>query len=216
VSLSVTSLALARGVLKTMMLKKLTVAVCALLPIGMIGLGGGAFLAQKSKAQHHAPPAAASGQNAQTAAKTNPPKPPEVDLLVQQLLEAARKHYEFRDESYAKDRIAVVRYVDACQQLEMIELKTAKSDSERIAIRQRHVDRLKEIENREKADATAGRAAEADLAVATLRRMQAELDLKIGQTKGSDIDSLLRRLSELERKVDQLQKERGEKPAISK
>ncbi|MFI5456597.1 MAG: RNA polymerase sigma factor [Isosphaerales bacterium] len=32
--------------------------------------------------------------------------------------------------------------------------------------------------------------------------------------RGSDIDSLLRRLRELERKVDQLQKERSEKPAI--
>jgi len=47
----VTSLELAQGVIKTMMLKKLTAIGCALLPIGMIGLGAGAFLVQKSRAQ---------------------------------------------------------------------------------------------------------------------------------------------------------------------
>ena len=90
VSLSVTSLALARGVLKTMMLKKLTVAVCALLPLGIIVLGGGAFLVQRSRAQDHAPPAAALGQGARPTATTDPPNPAEVDPLVQQLLEAAQ------------------------------------------------------------------------------------------------------------------------------
>ena len=54
-----------------------------------------------------------------------------------------------------------------------------------------------------------------DVADVTLQRMQAEFDLKTNPTKSSDIDSILRRLRELERKVDQLQKERGEKPAIS-
>lgn len=93
----------------------------------------------------------------------------------------------------------------------MIELKTAKNDAERIAIRQRHFDQLQVVENREKADLEDGRGTVADLAEATFHRLEAELDLKTSQTKSSDIDLLLRRLSELERKVDQLQKERLEK-----
>jgi len=213
-SLSVTSLTLARGVLKTMMLKKLTVIACALFPLGLIVLGGGAFLAQKSKAQDQAPPAAASAQDARPAAKTDPPKPAEVDPLVQQLLEAARQRVEAQRAFYEEGRITVDRFVDACQQLEIVELKTAKSDAEQLAIRQRHVGRLKEIETREKADLNLGRGTVADVAEVTFRRLQAELDLKISPTKSPDIDSLLRRVSELERKVDQLQKQRGEKPSI--
>ncbi len=52
---------------------------------------------------------------------------------------------------------------------------------------------------------------EADVAEATWHRMQAEFGLKTTQARTSDIDLLLRRLSEFERKVDQLQKERLEK-----
>jgi len=216
VSLSVTSLALARGVLKTMMLKKLTVAVCGLLPLGIIVLGGGAFLVQRSRAQDHAPPAAASGQGARPAAETDPPRTAEVDPLVQQLLEAARKHLESRRHDFEVEPTRIDRYVDACQQLGMVELKTARSDAERLAIRQRHVDRLKEFENTEKTLFEQGVVRKGDVADITLQRMQAEFDLKTNPTKSSDIDSLLRRLSELERKVDQLQKERGEKPAVNK
>ena len=97
------------------------------------------------------------------------------------------------------------------EQLELVELMIATSDVERIAIRQRHFARLKEIESREKVEEEVGRGTEADVAEATWHRMQAEFGLKTTQARTSDIDLLLRRLSELERKVDQLQKERSEK-----
>jgi RNA polymerase sigma factor (sigma-70 family) len=213
-SLSVTSLELAQGVIKTMMLKKLTVIGCALLPIGMIGLGGGAFLVQRSKAQDPAPAAAASGQNARPAAKSDTPKPAEVDPLLQQLLEAARKRLELQRAYFNEGQITLDRYVNAFQQVGMIELKTARNDAERLAIRQRMLDRLKELEVQKKAEFTAGTASESDVVETTMRRLQAELDLKASQTKSSDVDSLLRRLTELERKVEQLQKERVYKPEI--
>ena len=202
------------AVLKTMMLKKLTLVACALLPLGMIVFGGGAFVVQKSRAQAQARPAAASGQNCAPAAHSEPPKPPEADPLVQQLLEAARKRLQAQRAYYEAGRITIDRYVDACQQLEMIELKTADNDAERIAIRQRHLDRLKEIETREKVEQKRGQVSKADVAEATWNRMRAELDLKTSLTKSSDIDSLLRRLGELERRVEQLEKDRREKPAI--
>ena len=150
VSLSVTSLALARGVLKTMMLKKLTVAVCALLPLGIIVLGGGAssFRDPGRRTTHHPRPpwVKVRGQPPQrtrriprksTPWSSNCSKP-------RKLLEGRRHDFEI------EGRTRIDRYVDACQKLGMVELKTARSDAERLAIRQRHVDRLKEFEKVEK------------------------------------------------------------------
>ena len=56
-----------------------------------------------------------------------------------------------------------------------------------------------------------GRGTKADLAEATTRRIEAELALhEAVNSKGStDLTPILRRLGELERKVEQLQKERG-------
>ena len=79
-----------RGVLKAMMLKKLTLAACALLPLGIIVLGGSAFVVQKSRAQDHAQTVAASRQDTRPAATTDAPTSAEVDPLIQQLLEAAQ------------------------------------------------------------------------------------------------------------------------------
>ena len=51
----------------------------------------------------------------------------------------------------------------------------------------------------------AAEATIADVAEAHYRRVQAEVDLKLNQRERSDIDSILRRLSDLERKVKELQ-----------
>src|SRR5262249_52507833 len=63
------SMALARGVLTTMMLKKLAIAACALLPLGIAAVGGGLVLIRASQAQDSQPaPAASPAPAAQSAA----------------------------------------------------------------------------------------------------------------------------------------------------
>lgn len=198
-----TSFLLAQGVLKTMLLKKLIVAACALVPLGMIALGGGVFVARQTQAQVQDPRALHPINNVQPAATKNQQKP--VDPLLQELLQAARQRYDAQRAYYEEGRITIDRFLDATQQLELAELRTAQTREDRLAVMQRHVDSLKEIERRERAELDIGRRSIADVAEAHYRRVQAEVDLKLNQRIRSDVDSILQRLDELERKVNDLQ-----------
>jgi outer membrane protein TolC len=90
-------------------------------------------------------------------------------------------------------------------------LRIAKTDAERLAVRQRHVDRITSMEHREDAQYKVGRGTFADVAEAHERRLEAELDLRLSQREVEELGTVLRRLSDLERKVEQLQKERAGK-----
>ncbi len=57
-----------------------------------------------------------------------------------------------------------------------------------------------------------GRGTVADVAEARLCRLQAEFDMKLNEKADAEMASLLRRVAELERKVEQLQKERRAGP----
>jgi len=205
VSVGSPSLLIAQGVLKTMMLKKLIVAACALMPLGMIALGGGMFLARKSQAQDQKPPAAASTKKAQADVPQVAPKPPDVDPLVKKLVEAARERFKAQKAYYEEGRITLDRFIDACRQLELAELTAASTEAERLAIKERAIRLLGEIEARERAELVVGRGTNADVAEIALRRTQAEIDLRTSQKEGSDLASILRRLSDLEQKVKELQ-----------
>jgi hypothetical protein len=194
-----------------MMLQKLTLAACALLPIGMLATAGGAFLARKSLAQDQGRPAATSNQSRPGIATKEAPKPVEVDPLIQQLLAAARQRFETQKAFYEQGRITLDRFVDACQQVESAELLAAKSDAERTAAKKRFVDLLKEIERREQAELTIGRGTRAEVAEIVLRRIQAEVAQKTAQQQADDIHAILDRLNALERRLDQLQRERAGK-----
>ena len=129
-------------------------------------------------------------------------KKPEVDSLVQQSLDAAIKRIEAQRAYYEEGRITLDRYIDACRELELAQLMAAQTGVERTAIKERHVVLLKEIEDREKAELTVGRGTDSDVGEAVQKRTQAETELKTEQ----DLPSILRRLIELERKVEELQR----------
>ena len=112
-------------------------------------------------------------------------------------LDAQRAYYE-------EGRITIDRFLDANKQFQLAEISAAKTDSERLAAMQRYVSRLVEIERREQAELEAGRATVADVAEASYRRTEAQLDLEFARTEGGGTASILLRLRELERKVDQL------------
>jgi len=204
-------LSLVEGVLKSMLLKKVLIALCALLPLGMIAIGGGSLFARKSRAQDQRQPAATSPQDKATATQNGAPKTDDIDRLVQELVQAARARLEAQKVYYEEGRLTLDRFVDAVKQLELAELRIAKTDEDRLPIRQRFLDRLKEVEVREKAELVAGRGTVADAAEAVQQRLEAELDLKLRQKERDEMAKLIRRVSDLERKVEQLQKERAGK-----
>jgi RNA polymerase sigma factor (sigma-70 family) len=211
-SSSAISMALAQGVLTTMMLKKLAIVGCVFLSFGMVSMGGGALLVRASRVQGPGRVPAATQAQPTKPAVADAPKPDEMDPLLQELLKAARDRVEAQRAYYEQGRITIDRFIDSLANLEKVQLMTAKTDAERTAIRQRLVDLLKEIENRENAELQVGRGTDADLAEARQRRLEAEYESKVSAKEAAEKATLLRRLSELERKVDEIQKKLGEKP----
>jgi RNA polymerase sigma factor (sigma-70 family) len=205
------SMLLAQGVANAMMLKKLILIACALFPIVTVAVGTGVFLARRTHAQVQKASTAAAAPDVPQATAKAPLPVDEVDRLAELLLEAARKRIDAQRAYYEEGRITLDRFVDASKQLELAELRLAKTAADRLAVRQRHLDRIKEIESREKAALDVGRGTLADLAEAHERRLEAELELKLSQREAGEMAALLRRLNELERKVEQLQKERAGK-----
>jgi RNA polymerase sigma factor (sigma-70 family) len=205
-SVSATSLVLFQGVLRTMILKKLTLAAFVLVPIGVLATVGGPFLARRSQAQDQNRPVADSTQNRSPNGTNKRVKPADIDPLIQQLLAAARNRVEAQKAYYEEGRITLDRFVDACQQLESAELLAANTDAERNAAKKRFLDLLKEIENREQAELVVGRGTKADVAEIVARRIQTEVALKRSEQESIEIDRILRRLRALERKVEQLQR----------
>ena len=131
------------------------------------------------------------------------------DSRVIKLVDVARQRYEAQEAFYKKGRITIGRIADASLQLAEAELRTARTPYERVAIKKRHFDRLKKIEEREEVEVKDGRGTKADLAEATMRCVEAGMDLHdaIKFKNTPDLFLILRRLGELERKVAQLQKE---------
>ena len=126
------------------------------------------------------------------------------------LVDVARRRYEAQEAAHNEGRITIDRILDASLQLAEAELRTARTAYERMAIKKRHFDRLKRIEEREEVEVKEGRGTKADVAEAAMRCVEAEMDLRDAITVRStpDLSRILRRLNELERKVAQLQKDR--------
>jgi RNA polymerase sigma factor (sigma-70 family) len=197
---------LAQGVLKMMLIKKLLMFACTVTPI-LMAIGGGGYLVRRSHAQTHKPPTAALPPLQQATTKAVQPAD-DIDRLAHRLLAAARQRQDAQRAYYEEGRITIDRFVDANKQLALAELRLAKTDADRLAIRQRHVDRIRKILDREQTEMLAGRGTFADVSEAAERYSEAELDLKLNQREAGEMAAFTRRLNDLERKVDQLLKER--------
>jgi RNA polymerase sigma factor (sigma-70 family) len=202
--ISARSFSLAQGVLNTMLLNKVVLATCAALPLAIASLGGGLFLAQKLHAQDPKPRATPSTDAKPSARPQEKSEPSEIDRLREKVLEAARMRLDAQRAFYEEGRITIDRFLDASKQFQLAELTAAKTHPERLAAMQRYVNRLVEIEKREKAELEVGRGTIADVAEASYRRAEAQLDLELARTETGGTAAILRRLGDLERKVDQL------------
>jgi hypothetical protein len=187
-----------------MILKRLTVIAGMIVTLG-IGSGIGALLGDGPPVQDAPAAAAATGTFARTT-DADTTTQPEIDPLLKELIQAARRRLLAQKDCYRAGRITIDRYIAASSDLARIQLLAAKSDVERRAIRRRHVHLAKEVEAHEKAERDAGRGTVSDLAEAQQSRVQAEFDMKAGEQEDAEKASLLRRVAELERKVEQLRK----------
>jgi RNA polymerase sigma factor (sigma-70 family) len=202
------TLALAQGVLNMMALKKLIVMASVLVSLSAITIGGGVVWVRTSQAQ-------GSRQEAAKAPASDAPKTDtaakivedvEAVILVQNMLALARRRYDRVRHMYENAQVEYDRVLDAGEQLEKIELNAAKSTVQRREVLERSLSRLKAAEAIADARGKAARGGAADLDEAKLRRMQAELDLKTLANNPSDTASILKRLGDLERKVETLEK----------
>jgi hypothetical protein len=162
-----------------------------------------------TRAQDSRPAAAATSKQAvKPAYGAAAPKQPEIDPLLKELIDAARQRLKAQTAYYELGRIPLDRLIAASESLERVELLAAKTEGERRAIRLRRANLARDIERREEAELRGGRGTEADTAEARQARIQAQYALKAGEKEDAEKASLLHRISELERKVEQLQKDR--------
>jgi RNA polymerase sigma factor (sigma-70 family) len=202
------SVTLADGVLKTMKFKRLFVAACVIASIG-IGGGTGAFLIRSSRAQDHPTTAAPKGKPAPLpGVGEQPAKPPEIDPLLKRLINAARQRLDSQRAYYEEGRITIDRYIDASERLRQFELIAARNEAERMDARRRHLDLCNQILNREQAELLRGRGTVSDVAEAAQAYEEAKFEMKLGAEEDAEKASLRRRLTEVERKVEELEKAR--------
>jgi hypothetical protein len=135
-----------------------------------------------------------------------PAEPTDVDRQKQEILRLARRRFETRHQMYLKGELSLDQLINACEELEQIESSTLRVPEQRKAASERHLARLKEMESMAIAAVKAGNVAAFEVDGITIRRMQLELDLKSGKNDESALPAILRRLNELEKKVDQLEK----------
>lgn len=199
------SIVLADGVLQAMLIRKLTIVACVLATLG-IGTGAGISLVRRTPAQEA--PAARPAQ-ARARAAVVQPTVPDIDPKLKELIEATRKRVEAQKAYYEEGRMTLDRFIQGLVDLCDVELLAATTDAERSAVFRRKIDRLKEIEEREKGELAVGRGTEADVAESRQARLRAEFDLKVRQKEQAEKAALLHRIAELERKVAELQNERG-------
>jgi RNA polymerase sigma factor (sigma-70 family) len=211
-SLPAAALGLAQGVLSTMILKKLTIAGCVILSLGIATAGGGALLIRTSRAQDPKPGPAGTQPPTTKLSAVQAAKPADIDPKLEELLAAAKQRFEAQRAYYEEGRITIDRFIDSLERLEKVQLIAAKTDAERIEIRQRHLTLLAEVENRENAELKVGRGTTADVSEARQRHLEAEYEFQNINKEAAEKSAILRRLSELERKVDGLQRHQIEKP----
>jgi hypothetical protein len=190
-----------------MTLKRLRVVATSLVGLGAIATAGGLAVVAARGAQEAKPAVTAAIEQSKKpdgAAKAD--QQDELDVLVQQMIEVARSRFHHQRQHYELGRITVDRYIDACEQLKNAELTFAKSQQARNAIRRHFLTRLKDIESREKGDLDAGKSTDADLDEIRLRRLQVEIELQTASKEDDRLPTILKRMSDLERRVEELEK----------
>ncbi|WP_168222101.1 RNA polymerase sigma factor [Aquisphaera giovannonii] len=227
------SFPLARGVLKTMAWQKLIRAGLCLIPAASMIAGGAVIVARTGQGPAAVRVVAAQdvgkaiGKSddgkAEEAASGASEGTRKLDRTFSQpnpadLLEAARQRLEAQKAYYEEGRITLDRYVDASRAVMVAErILQEKGKSADRGPLLRHVQRLRDIEARERAELVAGRATVSDVAEIVQARVEAEIQLGNGDVSASQVQGevtrLRARVDALEKKLDDALKALGERPA---
>jgi hypothetical protein len=178
--------------------------------VGLAGLGG----AQDSSDSKRGGAAAAKG--AQVPVESQKPNQPTVHPLplpldvmlrgqAERRLNAARQRVDSQRAYYEEGRITIDRFIQACQLLFEVELEQATTREQRIIAAQNHMERLREVLNKEQAELVLGKGTVADVAEAQLAHELAAvalLNAHKGQSPG-DLQALQNRAETLEQKLEQ-------------
>jgi hypothetical protein len=192
-----------------MMLNKLAIAFCLSLVLETACLVGGMPMVRTAAAQDVAP--AAAQEPAQRDKLRDFALDSNLDAsdpMLLELLKASRERFDAQRAYYEEGRLTIDRFIDACKHLERARVLAAKNDVARIDIRKAHLKLLEEVENREKAELAIGKSTIADVSEIRQARLESEYELKAAIRDAAERASILRRLAELERKVDELVKQR--------
>ena len=189
-------------------LKKLSIVAAAVFALLTLTIGGGIAVVRTSQAQDAKSQRSPIDQNRADLpdAPNKPAEPTDGDRRRQEILRLAHRRFETRHQLYLKGEISLEQLLHACEELEQVESSTLRVPEQRKAASERALARLKDIESTATAAAKAGHVAAYEVDGITIRRMQLELDLNTGTKDEAALQVILKRLSELERKVEQLEK----------
>jgi RNA polymerase sigma factor (sigma-70 family) len=204
---SATSLILTREVLAVMTLQKLATLGLALLPAGII-LTAGVVIGHEPRAGKGPQQVAAPAPLSSPAAAVETPKPAVPDPIPPALNLAALNRFQAQSKAYEEGRITIDRIIMASERLMEVQRLLTDNEVGRIRAIKDHVGRLKEIEDRERAELVLGRSTAADETEIREARLEAELRLKkaLEPHPANSLEDLSRRLNELERRFGPLEK----------
>ena len=202
------SLVLADGVLQMMKLKKLTIIASVFLSLATVTIGGGTALVRATSGQNPPtkplPPEAKQAPGPAIPVKSRPADA--VNPRVQTMLDIAQRQFEMKVELYTLGEIPVTGVIAAGDQLERLEVRAATSQATRTTARERSLRRFESIATLDQKRFDSGHTSPADHEEIKLRLMQAVLDLETLEEAKAEWPAILRRLKELEEKVQQLEK----------
>lgn len=210
-------LSLSQGVIRSMLMSKLTTWALGLLTLGVVAAGAGARVGQEaglSKPEGPAHPVAVREEPGDAGAKGAEAADEAGAHLSRRITDAARRRLESQLRDYEKGRITLDRFIEASRQVALAETEAATTHEGRVAAAKAHLARLEEVERRERSELEVGRGTVADVAEAELAKERAEQDVRQALAGGSpgDLMALERRIGALERKLDRVL-ERLDRPA---
>ena len=119
---------------------------------------------------------------------------------------AVLERFELQYKRHVVGELPFADVIEACDALENAEVRAENPTRPLVAIKQSALNRIQAIEKAATELHKAGNLSEADLKAIKLRRLQAEIDLMTPDHEKLDAPAILRRLRELEKKVQELEK----------
>lgn len=140
---------------------------------------------------------------------TDPAKIAAADELAgkkEELVRLALEQFEIKCKQHVEGELPFADVIEACDALENAEIRAGNPARPLGAIKESSLKRIQALEKAATELHKAGSLSEADLKGIKLRRLQAEIDLKTPDHEKLDAPAILRRLNELEKKVQELEK----------